>query len=644
MSKRLTLQNPQLEIQQYNHRMFAVVMIIALLVMALVWRLIYLQVLQHDVFSTLSRQNLLNVAPIDPNRGLIYDRNGVLLAENVPVFSLEIAPEHVASLKQIIADLSQVISISPSDIQEFYKELKQRRHSTNTVPLKVQLTDEEVARFAVNQYRFPGVSVEAHLLRYYPFGAAFSQVLGYVARINTTELTQVDPTNYSGSDYIGKVGIEKYYETQLHGQVGIQQVETDAGGHVIRESKSIPATAGNNLYLTIDSKLQLAAEKALGNQNGAIVAIDPRNGEILAMVSNPSFDPNPFVKGISNDAYQALQKDPNRPLYNRALRGVYPPGSTAKPYLALAGLESGAITPDFNIFCPGYYQLPGSSHIYHDWKKGGHGTVSVEKAIIQSCDVFFYILSNRLGISRIDNIFNRFGFGQPTQIDTATELSGLIPSPAWKKRVHDDMWYPGDTLITGFGQGFLLVTPLQLAVGVGILAERGVHYKPHLLLKSQAANGTITFTKPTTLNPVILPAKDWDLVLKAMHEVITDPHGTGYNAGHTALYSYAGKSGTAQVFSIKNHDTFRNKDVPWALRDHSWFESFAPVDNPRIAIAIIVEHNSEHAATYLTRQVLDYYFYPNGVPQPVQPGKTQTTPVNTNKLVNDKSNNAQPKT
>ena len=444
MSKRLTLQNPHQEIQQFNRRMIIIVLLIGLLVVLLVGRLIYLQIMQHDVFSTLSRQNLLNVAPIDPNRGLIYDRNGVLLAENVPVYSLEISPDHVANLKQTIADIGQVIAISPTDIQEFYKEYKQMRHFSNSIPIKLQLTNDEVARFSVNQYRFPGVSIQAHLMRYYPYGAAMSQILGYVARINITELAQVDPTNYSGSNFIGKVGIEKYYETQLHGDVGIQQIETDAGGRVIRQMKSTPATPGNNLYLTIDSKLQLAAEQALGNQNGAIVAIDPRNGEILAMVSNPSFDPNPFVKGISNAAYQALQKDPNRPLYNRALRGVYPPGSTVKPYLALAGLESGVITPSFSIFCPGYFQLPGSSHIYHDWKKGGHGEVSVENGIFESCDVFFYTLSNRLGIGRIDNIFNRFGFGQNTQVDTATESPGLIPSPTWKKRVHDEIWYPGD--------------------------------------------------------------------------------------------------------------------------------------------------------------------------------------------------------
>ncbi len=629
MSKRLTIHNPQQEIKQFNHRMIVIVILIAILVMILLGRLFYLQVIQHEVFSTLSRQNLLNVAPIDPNRGLIYDRNGVLLAENVPVFSLEISPEHVTNLKQTVADLSQVISLSPTDIQEFYKALHQQRHFTNTVPLKMQLTDNEVAQFSVNQYRFPGVSVQAHLLRYYPFGSVMAPILGYVGRINAAELAQVDPTNYSGSNYIGKVGVEKYYEPQLHGMVGIQQVETDAGGRVIRETKSTPATPGNNLYLTIDSKLQLAAQKALGDQNGSIVAIDPRNGEILAMVSNPSFDPNPFVKGISNDAYQALQKDPNKPLYNRALRGIFPPGSTVKPYLALEGLASGVINTAFKIFCPGYYQLPGSSHIYHDWRKQGHGTVNVETGIIQSCDVFFYTLSNRLGINRIDDIFNKFGFGQDTGIDTSNEIAGLVPSPAWKRRVHGEAWYPGDTLITSIGQGYLLVTPLQLAVGVSILADRGIHYKPHLLLKSQLPNGSFVMNKPITLPPVQLPSEDWDIVLNAMHEVITDPRGTGYHAGHDAAYGYAGKSGTAQVFTIKNRATYKNNALPLALRDHSWFEAFAPVDKPQIAVAIIVEHNSEHEAAFLMRQVLDDYFYPNGPPKAAQTGANTTNNQNT---------------
>lgn len=640
MSKRLTIQNPEQEIKQFNHRMITIVILIVILVMILVGRLFYLQIIQHEMFSTLSRQNLLNVAPIDPNRGLIYDRNGVLLAENVPVFSLEISPEHVNNIKQTIADLSQIVSISPTDIQEFYKALRQQRHFTNTVPLKMQLTENEVAQFSVNQYRFPGVSIHAHLLRYYPFGASMSHLLGYVGRINSAELAQVDQTNYSGSNYIGKMGVEKYYETQLHGVVGIQQVETDAGGRVIRETKSTPATPGNNLYLTIDSRLQLAIEKVLGNENGAVVAIDPRNGEILALVSNPGFDPNPFVKGINSNAYQALQKDPNKPLINRAIRGTYPPGSTIKPYMALAGLESGVVTPNFTIFDPGWYKLPGASHIYHDWKKGGHGRVSMENGIIQSCDVYFYTLANKLGINRMHDILAQFGFGLPTGIDTYSELPGVNPSPQWKLKAKDERWYPGDTINAGIGQGFVLFTPLQLAIATSILADRGVHYKPHLVLKSQAPDGEFTYTKPQIISSVKLPASGWDLVLRAMHEVITDPRGTGYRAGLHALYSYAGKSGTAQTYSIKNYSGFKNKNLPTHLRDHSWFEAFAPVDNPHIALAIIVEHNSEHAASYMTREILDDYFYPNGVPNATPPDATtnnQNTQQPANKLKKKKT-------
>lgn len=607
MSKRLTLHNPQREIQQFNHRTLVVSLLVGILALTLIIRLFYLQVMQHNMYSTLSRQNLLNVAPIDPNRGIIYDRNGVLLAENIPVFSLEISPDHVQNMQQTIDGLKQTITLSPTDIQEFYKQLKQWRRFTS-IPLKVQLTDSDVAKFAVNQFRFPGVSVQAHLMRYYPYGAAMSAILGYVGRINAQEFSQVDQANYSGSNYIGKIGVEKYYETQLHGTVGIQQVETDAGGRVIREAKRVPAIPGNNLYLTIDSKLQFAAEKILGTQVGAVIAIDPRNGEVLAFVSNPSFDPNLFVTGISNQQYQALQKDPGKPLYNRALRGLYSPGSTIKPYMAVEALASGTVTPRFTIHDPGWFKLPGASHIYHDWKKGGHGTVNMESAIIQSCDTYFFTIANLMGITKIDNILNNFGFGQLTQIDSYGEIPGLAPSPSWKQRAHHDEWYPGDTVNIGVGQGYLLITPLQLAVGISTIADRGIHYKPHFLLKLQTPDGNIIENTPTTLPPVEVPSNIWDLILKSLHEVISDPRGTAYHAGLDAVYAYAGKSGTAQVFSIKDYNAFKkNKNVPEALRDNSWFEAFAPVGNPQIAVAVLVEHNSEHQATYLAKQVLDAY-------------------------------------
>lgn len=633
MTKRLTLQNPHQEIQQYNHRAFAVAIIVGILALVLIFRLYYLQVVQHDLYSTLSRQNLLNVAPIDPNRGLIYDRNGVLLAENIPVFSLEISPDHVQNLTKTIADLSNTINITATDIQDFYKQYYQNRHM-NSIPLKIQLTNTDVAKFAVNQFRFPGVSVQAHLMRYYPFGAHMEPILGYVGRINAQELAQVDPTNYSGSNYIGKLGVEKYYETQLHGIVGIQQVETDAGGRVIRETKSTPATSGNNLYLTIDSKLQLAFEKILNNQDGAIIAIDPRNGEVLAFVSNPSFDPNIFVTGISSQQFKALQNDPDKPLYNRALRGLYSPGSTLKPYMALQALATGTVTPSFTISDPGFFTLPHSSHVYHDWKKGGHGRVNMESGIIQSCDTYFFTIANKMGINKMDDILNKFGFGQNTQIDTYSEIPGLAPTPSWKLRARRESWYPGDTINLGIGQGFMLNTPLQLAVAMSIIADRGVHYIPHFLLKSELPNGNFINYQPKTLPPVQLPASAWDLVLRALHEVVTDPRGTAYHAGHDAQYSYAGKSGTAQVFSIKNHDTFKNKDVTGQLRDHSWFEAYAPADKPQIAIVVLVEHNSEHQATYLARQVLDVYFGKTPTPDP---GTQSTTPTTANNATNNKN-------
>lgn len=431
--KHSTLKNAHQERDFFRRRLIFVALMVCILAGLLITRLVYLQVIDHQLYTTLARQNQLNLIPIEPNRGLIYDRNGVLLAENKPVYDLVVTPSLVPNLTDTINNLKKLIPVSDEDLQNFYKQLKLHR-KFQPVPLRSKLTEEEVARLSVNGFRFPGVKVKAQMIRYYPLGEAFAEIVGYVSRINAQELESVDPTNYSVTNFIGKTGVEKYYETLLHGTVGNQQVETNASGQVIRALKRIPPISGADLYLTIDSRLQIAIEQAMGKLTGAVVAIDPRTGEILAFVSNPSFNPNLFTTGISKTAYEALQKQEGQPLYNRALSGQYAPGSTIKPYIALEGLQSDTVSSDFTISDPGWFMLPDNSRVYHDWKKEGHGRVDISKAIQQSCDTYFFTLGSKMGISLIDNVLNHFGFGKPTGVDLNDESPGLLPSPEWKKR------------------------------------------------------------------------------------------------------------------------------------------------------------------------------------------------------------------
>jgi penicillin-binding protein 2 len=616
--KRFTVQNPWDEIRQYQRRVIIITVLMILLVGALIVRLVYLQISQHHYYLTLSRQNLLSVSPIDPSRGLIYDRHGILLAGNIPVFSLEVIPDKIKNLKQTLRNLSKIIHLSDSDLQAFHKQLSQHRQF-NSVPLKIKLSEKEMAVFALNQYQFPGFFIQAHMVRYYPFGPLMEPVLGYVGRINAEEFAKVDLANYSASNYIGKTGIEKYDETLLHGITGIQQIETSAEGNVIRSQQDRPAVAGQNIYLTIDSKLQAAAREALQDQAGAVVMIDPRNGDVLAFVSQPAFDPNQFVTGISNAAYQILQNNPERPLFNRVLQGEFPPGSTIKLFYALGGLGTGIISTESSFFCPGYFKLPNSTHIYHDWaRKFGHGEVDVKRAIIESCDVFFFHLAEKTGIERMGNMLKKFGFGSPTGIDTSVERPGLVPSPEWKKHVHHQPWFPGDTVVMGIGQGYLLVTPIQLATAVMRLVNHGHGYQPHLLLKTESPSGKIAPEAPQKSPLVNIPEEDWDLVLQAMRGVVEDPHGTGYHAGHTAKYTFGGKSGTAQVFGLKGNQTDKANKLPQKLRDHSWFIAFAPADHPTVVLTLFIEHGGEGHATYLARKILDSYFEINPLRAPTR--------------------------
>lgn len=593
------------------------IFIICCLVFLLITRLAYLQIYKNLLYTTLSTKNAIDLVPVEPTRGLIYDRNGVLLAENIPVFSLDIIPQQVTDLPKTLAALGKIISVSDSDITQFKKQLKQRRRF-DEIPLKLRLTEEEVARFTENQYRFPGVIVKARLMRHYPYGESFSHVLGYVGRINTEELAQIDQINYSASHYIGKLGIEKYYEEDLHGKVGYEEVENDASGKPIRVLKKTSGTPGKNLYLTIDSGLQFAAEKALVDHRGAIVAIQPQTGQVLAMVSEPAYDPNVFVAGISQKDYQELQQSDEKPLFDRALRGLYPLASTIKPYLALAGLESEATTPEFTIYDNGTFKLPTNSRIWHDWRRNGHGKVNLQTAITVSCDIYFYQLAYKMGIQAMDAILTQFGYGSATGIDLDGELPGVVASPASKLKNKGTRWFPGDTINSSIGQGDMQATPLQLASAVSTMANRGKRYTPFLLLGEQIPGKTYIKHAPTPLQPVQLKdEKYWDLVIEAMQNVVASPQGTAYQAfGRNYNYTIAAKTGTAALSRRRNPDEEdKQESMPEKLRDHHLFVAFAPVDDPKIAVAIITENSNNAIET--ARAIIDYYLgSQNAIRQP----------------------------
>ncbi len=620
MEKRLTIRHHQGEIQLFSRRVIVCAIFIFLFMGALIARLVYLQVFEHDFFSTLSEQNFMTIIPTEPNRGLIYDRNGVLLAKNVPSFNLTINPSKVGNITATIQRLQSFINITPHDLEIFQRRLKQSSPH-QPVPLKMKLTEDETTRFYVNQYFFPGVNIETRMIRSYPMGELYSHVLGYVGRINEKEADTIDKINYSASEYIGKNGIEKQYEDMLHGKVGNQEVETDANGRILRILKENKPTPGQDVYLTIDSHLQQAASDALGDETGTIIVLNPNNGEVLAMVSKPFYNPDMFVMGITTQDFQQLLNMPEKPLYDRALRGVFPPGSSIKPFYAIGALDSKVITPDYKIHDTGLFMLPGLAHVYHDhgWKHGGHGIVDVIRGIIVSCDTFFYNVAVKLGIRAQDKILQEFGFGKPTGIDLPNEIGGLVPTPEWKRRVKGESWYTGDTVVMGIGQGFLLTTPLQLVQGVAIIAERGIKYQPHLLLKS--ALGSQTMVQPTYPPQQLVTLQDpknWDMIISAMQQVVMKPGGTGYGffGGATSPYQVAGKTGTAQVINREGGED-QDENTPKALRNNHLFIAFAPVDHPQIAIVVLYEHGI--GAPRFARKVMDAYFHTPPPPAPVTP-------------------------
>jgi penicillin-binding protein 2 len=610
MSLQITLKDHLRETQVFTQRAVTFVVISGLLLLVILARLAYLQIIDHEHYTTLSKNNRMRVLPIAPMRGLIHDRNGVVLAQNTPSYVLNITPEQVEDMDATLAALQKLITISDQDIDRF-KKLLHRSRSFQPVPLRFHLNDSEVAKFAVNRHRFPGVDVDAQLTRQYPLGELGAHVVGYVGRINENELQQIDTSNYEGTDHIGKTGVEKFYESVLHGLVGHQEVETNAQGRIVRVLKKTMPVPGQNLYLNIDARLQQVATDAFGDRKGALVAINPSNGAVLAMVNMPSFDPNLFVNGIDPETYSALTNSPDRPLFNRAIRGQYPPGSTAKPFLGLAGLEYGVTDAEDHTYCPGWFRLDGVKHKYRDWKKTGHGMVDLDKAIVQSCDVYFYNLASHLGIDKMAEYLGSFGFGRKTGIDINGELSGLMPSREWKRAKRGQPWYPGETVITGIGQGYLLVTPLQLANVTATLANGGSRMLPKVVygLQDPASNKVEPIGSTVAGTVEISDAKHWESVVTAMHRVVHSLRGTARRISHGIKYQVAGKTGTAQVFGVKQDEEYDADSVDKKLRDHALFIAFAPVENPRISVAVIVENGGHggSAAAPIARKVMDAY-------------------------------------
>jgi penicillin-binding protein 2 len=610
MADRLSLKDHFLESRLIMNRSLSLLVFATILILILFSRLFYLQVVSHEHYTTLSEDNRVKLQPIPPNRGLIFDRNGVILAENLPSYRLEITPEQIDNMGATLDALAKIMDIRESDRTRFSKLLA-RKPAFEAIPLLFNLSDTDVARFSVNRHSFPGVDITAGLARHYPLGELAVHALGYVGRIDERALKILDESNYRGTTHVGKIGVEKTYEKLLHGRVGFQQVETTAQGRVLRVLTRSPPVSGRNLLLTLDTHVQQAAKAAFGDFAGSAVALDPESGDIIAFVSLPTYDPNPFVNGIEFKAYEALQNNNREPLFNRALRGQYPPGSTIKPFIGLAGLELGTTSRHSKNYCPGYYTLPGNSRKYRDWKRTGHGTVNLHDSIVQSCDVYFYDLALSLGIDNMNSYLSHFGFGHASGIDILGELPGLLPSREWKRRRLDQPWFPGETIITGIGQGFFLTTPVQLAVATAVLANGGRLLQPNIVQGEQAANTDVLI--PHLPRPqetlTITTQSNWDLVIESMTDVVHGARGTARAIGKDSPYRIAGKTGTAQVFGLKEEEKYDAATIEEKLRDHALFIAFAPVDAPRIVVAVIVENGGSGGAVAapIARKILDAY-------------------------------------
>ncbi len=561
--------------------------VVALCILAV--RFWYLQVVRHDEFQARSDANRILTRPLAPARGLIYDRNGELLAENIAAFRLEVIPEQVDDMPKLLDDLRDTIGISDDDIDRF-KDLVKSKRSYQSVPLRLKLTDEDIALFAVNRWRFPGVDVVPYLTRYYPKGKEFGHLVGYVGRIDAADVQRLDASRYAGTTHAGKTGVERSYEELLHGEPGYELVEVNADRRPLRVLERVAPTPGQNLYLSINSRIQEAGEEAFADRPGAAVAIDPRNGEVLAMISVPSFDPNLFVNGISKADYKALLADPNKPLLDRALRGSYVPGSTIKPFLASAGLELGLRRPSDTVLSTGEFFIPGQKRGYRDVRAGGHGRVDLVQSLAQSVNTYYYGLALDMGIDKLTEQMAKFGFGEPTGIDLVGESSGVLPSRDWKRGRFNLAWYPGETVIAGIGQGFWVVTPVQLAHGVAMLAAGGVSRRPHLLYATQKGIGDDPVRIPVEAGgkPYFRNPANWDAVREGMIAVVNGPTGTARTMGNGFPYVIAGKSGTAERFSRTN-EVWQHISQVAEERHQVLFEAFTPAEDPRIAVIVALE-------------------------------------------------------
>ena len=612
------LRNAERQLFHFKRRLGIAGFVVVAAFAALFGRFFYLQVIQHRHYQTLAETNRIAIVPIVPNRGVITDRNGVVLAQSYSAYTLEIQPSRVRNLEETIDRLAAIVEVQPRDRKRFRKLLEESRNF-ESLPLRTRLSDDEVARFAVNRYRFPGVEIKARLFRQYPLGEVASHVVGYIGRINDRDVVRIEEwdetANYKGSDYIGKVGVELSYERELHGTTGVEQVEVDAGGRAVRTLSRSPPIAGNNLRLSLDIRLQQVAEEAFGARRGGLVAIEPATGDVLAFVSKPGFDPNLFVDGIDAANWELLNESPDKPLLNRPLRGAYPPGSTIKPFLALGALTSGKRTPAQTISDPGFFQLPGAAHRFNDDKPGGHGSVDMYKSIVVSCDTYYYVLASETDIDDTSRFMTQLGFGHKTGIDIEGELTGVLPSREWKRQRFADAkyreehrkWYLGDSISAGIGQGYNAFTPIQLAHAMATIANDGVAFRPHLVKSIRSLrSGEVREVVREPTHTVPLKPEHLAFIKNAL--VGVNKEGTGATAFAKAAYVSGGKTGTAQVFSLKGEKYHASK-IDERLRDHALFIAYAPADKPRIALAVLVENGGfgAQAAAPIARKVFDYF-------------------------------------
>lgn len=613
----------------FKRRVLLLGLLIFMGLCGLIFRYWYLQVYTYEKYVTLSDNNRIKLISAPPSRGYIYDRNGILLADNHPVFTAVIAPDEIENAEQTLNLLTPIFNLTPEEVEEALKALKKSKNEPITI--KMDLTEQQVAQFSERKPFFKGVSIQSKLIRTYPYGDLFAHVIGYVGRISDSETQELDKKQYAGTDLIGKTGIEKYYESLLMGTPGYQSIETNAYGDVLRKLNTKPPTAGNDLYLSIDYGLQKVAQEQLAGKRGAVVAIDPNTGEILAFVSNPTYDPNPFISGIKADDYKALRDDPDQPLYNRALQGMYPPGSSIKPFEGMGALHYKAMSWTDTIFDPGYFILPGDNHKFRDWKKTGHGTVNLTKAIVESVDTYFYKLSYQLGIDKLHDWMVRFNFGSKTGIDLPGEKAGVYPSSEWKMKTYKKPWSPGETVSVSIGQGYFLATPLQIANATAMVANQGQHLIPHLLKKTTGAQDVQIIDKPDGKIEFNGTQSDWLNMHAAMENVVK--RGTAHNI-YTPLYRIAGKTGTAQVKSIAQGKTYNQAALEKRHWDHGWFMGFAPVDNPQIAVAAIVE-NGQHGGWVapVVRKLMDYWILEKDKNPIVPPTPEELAKINAEKAL-----------